>query len=244
MNTSQKVVVITGASSGMGLDLTRAFLSRGDLVVATARNEDKLKSATQSLPNSNNLTLVSGDIGAEETADVLFEAVERKHGRVDVLINNAGIYDNTSFAAFQTDALDKLVRTNLYGFFFVTRAAVRLMQQKQRGVIINVTAAIAIQPLTASPSSVQVMVKGAVNQATKALAIELAPQNIRVNAIAPGIINTPLHDPNTHAFLNSLQPLGRIGDVGDISDAALFLADSDFVTGVILPIDGGITAGR
>lgn len=244
MNTDQKVVVVTGASSGIGLDLTRTFLSRGDLVVATARDENKLKIAAQALPNNNNLTLVSGDIGKESTADMLFATVERKYGRVDVLINNAGIYNSTPFVDFRTDSLDELIRTNIYGFFFFTRSAIRLMQLRQSGSIINVTAAIAIQPLTMAPSPAQVMVKGAINQATKALAIELAPRGIRVNAIAPGIIDTPLHRPEDHQFLNSLQPLGRIGGVSDISDAATFLADGNFITGVILPVDGGITAGR
>ena len=241
---SIKTVIVTGASSGIGFAIARAYLQRGDNVVANARTLERLQSAALQLGQPANLLLVAGDIAEPNTAKRLVDAAIERFGQVDILVNNAGIFIARPFTEYAPDDVQALVDTNLKGFFFAAQAAVPHMRARRSGHIVNITASIAGQPLQSVPAALPVLIKGGINQATRALALELAPHNIQVNAVAPGIIDTPLYVPEMHDFLNGLQPAGRIGTVDEVSDAVLYLGDAAFTTGVILPVDGGMSAGR
>lgn len=241
---SIKTVIVTGASSGIGFAIARAYLQRGDNVVANARTLERLQSAALQLGQPANLLLVPGDIAEPDTAKRLVEAAIERFGQVDILVNNAGIFIARPFTEYAPDDVQALVDTNLKGFFFAAQAAVPHMRERRAGHIVNITASIAGQPLQSVPAALPVLIKGGINQATRALALELAPHNIQVNAVAPGIIDTPLYVPEMHDFLNGLQPAGRIGTVDEVSDAVLYLGDAAFTTGVVLPVDGGMSAGR
>jgi NAD(P)-dependent dehydrogenase (short-subunit alcohol dehydrogenase family) len=239
-----RTVVITGASSGIGLALAKAYLAEGFNVVGNARGRERLEAARRKLGSPENFLLVEGDIGRPETArQVVAAALERFDG-VHVLVNNAGIFNSKPFVEYSPPELDALVRTNLNGFVYVTQEAARHMIAQRRGHIINITASIALQPLGNVPAVLPILIKGGLNQATKALALELAPHNVKVSAVAPGIIDTPLYTPDLHGFLDTLQPMGHMGTTRDITDAVLYLTHAEFTTGVVLPVDGGMAAGR
>ena len=241
---SKKTVVITGASSGIGFALAQAYLRRGDNVVGNARSMERLDAAAERLGRPANFLPVAGDIALAATArEILHQAVAR-FGKIDVLINNAGIFIPKPLVEYTDEDLDRIIDTNLKGFFHITQQSVAHMAGNRDGHIVNITASIAMQPSTRVPALLPVLVKGGLNQATRALAIELADRNIRVNAVAPGIIETPMHDPGTFDFLNSLQPAGRMGQVDDIVGAVTYLTDSAYTTGAILPVDGGAAAGH
>ncbi|WP_434514573.1 SDR family NAD(P)-dependent oxidoreductase [Dechloromonas sp. ARDL1] len=241
---SRKTVIVTGASSGIGFAIARRFLERGDNVVANARTLPRLQAAFGTWSQSTALRLVAGDIGDPATATRLFRTAVDSFGRVDTLINNAGIFVVKPFADYGAEDIAALLDTNLKGFLYPAQEAARVMSAQKSGQIISITASIAEQPYTAVPATLPILIKGGINHATRALAIELAAANVRVNAVAPGIIDTPLHLPENHGFLAGMQPLGRIGRPDDIVDAVVYLADSDFTTGAILPVDGGMSAGR
>jgi NAD(P)-dependent dehydrogenase (short-subunit alcohol dehydrogenase family) len=244
MSNEPRTVVITGASSGIGLALAQACIARGYNVVGNGRSADRLNAAAQTIRKPENFVGISGDIALADTSKRLFDAALEKFGRVDVLVNNAGVFVAKPITRYTSDDLDSLIDTNLKGFFYPTQIAAEHMIANGGGHIVNITAAVGIQPNAKVPSVLPTMVKGGLNQATKALAIELAPHNIKVNAVAPGVIDTPLHNPEKHAFLATLNPFGRVGDSAQIVAAVLYLMDSDFTTGVILPVDGGASAGR
>jgi NAD(P)-dependent dehydrogenase (short-subunit alcohol dehydrogenase family) len=244
MRKQPKTIVITGASSGIGLALAAAYLKRGDKVVGNARNVERLKAAAQSLGNPENFEAVAGDIADPAVGEALIERAVERFGQVDVLINNAGIFNAKPFVEYSSDELEALVNTNLKGFFFPSQAAARHMIPRKSGHIINITASIASQPIQSVPAVLPVLVKGGINHATKALALELAPHNIQVAAVAPGIVDTPLYTQDMHGFLKTLQPAGRIGHTQEIVDAVLYLSDANFTTGVVLPVDGGMSAGK
>lgn len=244
MSDAQRTVVITGASSGIGLALAAAYLKRGYNVVGNARSHERLEAAAKTLGQAENFVGVAGDIGLPDTSARIFAEVVRRFGRVDILVNNAGIFAAKPIASYTTDDFDKMVSTNLKGFFYATQHAVPQMIENGSGHIVNITAALGIQPNVNVPAVLPVMVKGGLNQATKSLAVELAKHNIKVNAVAPGVIDTPLQKPERHPFLATLNPLGRVGNVKEIVQAVLYLTDSDFVTGTILTVDGGAAAGR
>ena len=187
---------------------------------------------------------MAGDIADPATASKLFTEAIARFGRVDVLVNNAGIFNAKAFTEYSTEDLDALVATNLKGFFYVTQEAARHMTARKQGSIINITASIAQQPNAAVPALLPILIKGGLNHATRALAIELAPHNVQVNAVAPGIVDTPLYTSDMHGFLSTLQPAGRIGKPQDIVDAVLYLSDAAFTTGIVLPVDGGMSAGK
>ncbi|MDB5999039.1 MAG: uncharacterized protein JWP52_738 [Rhizobacter sp.] len=244
MSTSNKTVVVTGASSGIGFALAQAYLRRGDNVVGNARTAERLDAAAQKLGSPERFLAVAGDIADPATAKRLFAAAFERFGHVDVLVNNAGIFDPKPFTQYSTEDFDALVNTNLKGFFYATQEAVRHMSERRQGHIVNITASVALAPNAAVPALLPILVKGGLNQATRGLALELAPLNIQVNAVAPGIIDTPMHTPDMHDFLSTLQPSGRIGKPQDIVDAVLYLSDASFTTGVVLPVDGGMSAGK
>ena len=241
---STKTVIVTGASSGIGFAITRAYLQRGDNVVANARTLERLQTAAGQLGQPANLLLVPGDIAEPATAQRLVAAAVERFGQVDILVNNAGIFTAKPFTDYTPEDVQALVDTNLKGFFFAAQAAATHMRERRSGHIVNITASIADQPLQAVPAALPVLIKGGINHATKALALELAPHNIQVSAVAPGIVDTPLYTAEMQGFLKGLQPAGRIGTVEEIAEAVLYLGDATFTTGVVLPVDGGMAAGH
>ena len=243
--TDNETVLITGASSGIGLGVAEAYVKRGANVVLNARNEARLAAAAADLGHPGQIAVVPGDIGRQATGQHLVDIAVERFGRVDVLINNAGHFYPKPFTAYTEEDLDGFLSTHLKGTFFATQAAVQQMRHQGGGVIINITTVLALRGVNAVPASAAVAAKGAMNTLTKSLAIELAADHIRVNAIAPGIIKTPIHGRTDEQFdeLNGLQPLGRVGEVDDIVEAVLYLADAPFTTGVVLPVDGGVAAG-
>jgi NAD(P)-dependent dehydrogenase (short-subunit alcohol dehydrogenase family) len=239
-----KTAIVTGASSGIGLAIARALLDRGYSVVGNARTLARLKQAAEGLDARDRFVAVEGDIGRPEVAKRLFDVARERFGGVDVLVNNAGIFIAKPTAEYTIDDVEQMVSTNLRGFFYPSQQAARHMAERGSGAILNITASLASQPLAAVPALLAVLIKGGIDQATRALALELAPRGVRVNAIAPGIIDTPMHKPETHEFLKALSPMNRLGTTEQIVAAALYLVDAQFTSGVVLPIDGGATAGR
>ncbi|MDZ3991168.1 SDR family NAD(P)-dependent oxidoreductase [Pseudomonas sp. Teo4] len=237
-----RTVIITGASSGLGFALAQAYLERGDNVVGNARSQARLDQAAERLGNPERFIGVAGDIAEASTAQRLFSAALETFGGVDILINNAGIFIPKPITDYTEADVDALVGTNLKGFFYPAQAAARLMTEQGHGHIIAITASVALQPDTRVPALLPVLVKGGLNQAVKGLALELAASGVQVNAVAPGIIDTPLHSGNVEG-LGALSPSGRTGSPQDVVDAVLYLTDARFVSGVILPVDGGSTAG-
>lgn len=237
---TRKTAVITGASSGIGLGLTTALIEHGYRVVANSRH---ITEAGTLVP-SDNLTLVNGDIASSETARRIVDTAIQRFESVDLLVNNAGIFIPKPFTDYTKEDFERLVSTNLSGFLYVTQAAVRQMKRQGSGHVINITTTLADQPIAGVPASVPVLTKGGLNAVTAALAIEFAGDGIRFNAISPGIIDTPMHKPETHGFLKTLHPIQRIGKVSEIVDAVLYLTDATFVTGEVLHVDGGAHAGK
>ena len=244
MKTHPKTIVITGASSGIGLALAGAYLQRGDNVVGNARSDERLQQAAASLGSPDNFLGVAGDVADPAVGDALIQRAIERFGQVDVLINNAGIFNAKPFVEYTQIELEALVNTNLKGFFYPSQAAARHMIERKAGHIISITASIALQPNQAVPAVLPVLIKGGINQATRALALELAPHNIQVTAVAPGIVDTPMYTKEMHGFLNTLQPAGRIATAQEIVDAVLYLSDASFTTGIVLPVDGGMGSGK
>lgn len=242
-HTAGGTAIITGASSGIGLALAQAYLQRGYNVVGNGRSAQALEAAHRELGNTSQFVGVAGDIGEAKTARELLRVAQDRFGQVDVLINNAGIFMSKPFIDFSPDDIERMLDTNLKGVVYATQAVAAHMIGRGQGHIVNLGAAIAMNPVRAVPAGLTALIKGGLNNLTRALALEFSPHNVKVNAVAPGIIDTPMHAPATHAFLSGLHPLNRMGKVTDIVDAVLYLTDSDFTTGVVLPVDGGATAG-
>lgn len=238
--TTQKTAIVTGASSGIGLALTTALLERGYRVVANSRRITE----AGTLAPSDRLALVDGDIANPETAHRIVETAVQRFGSVDVLVNNAGIFISKPFTDYTTEDFGRLVSTNLTGFLYVTQEAVLQMRRQGIGHVVNITTTLADQPIAGVPASIPVLTKGGLNTVTAALAIEYAGEGIRFNAIGAGIIDTPMHKPETHGFLKTLHPIQRIGKVSEIVDAVLYLTEATFVTGEVLHVDGGAHAGK
>lgn len=236
----KQTVLITGASSGIGLALTKAFHREGYNVVANSRRV----TSSEQLKASPSLLLIDGDVGRAATAVTLVEAAVRAFGRLDVLINNAGIFVPKPFGEYTEDDFQRVLDTNVGGFFHVSQEAVRQMRRQGSGQILNITTTLAEQPVAGVNAALTSITKGGLNSVTRGLAIELAPHSIRVNAIAPGIIDTPMHQPENHEALKQLHPIRRLGRVEEIVDAALFLVRAPFITGEVLHVDGGAHAGK
>ena len=241
MTTQQKkTAIVTGASQGIGAGLVEAFLKLGYNVVGNSRNISK----TNPFPVSVNLALVDGDIGDPKTAARIVDTAISRFGQVDVLINNAGIFIPKPFTEYTTEDLNALVSTTLGGFLYVSQLSVKQMLRQKTGSIVNISTTFVDQPIAGVSAAVQIMTKGGLDAVTRALAIEYAKQGIRVNTVALGAINTPMHKPETHEFLKELHPIGRMGEVKEVVDAVLFLIDATFTTGEILHVDGGAHAGK
>ena len=236
MSTSHKVVVVTGASQGIGAGLVKGFRERGYKVVATSRS-------IQPSTDPDILT-VAGDIADPETAErVIREAVAR-FGRIDTLVNNAGIFVAKPFTAYSKEDYAQVVATNMSGFFHISQRAIAEMEKHSSGHIVSVTTSLVDHAIDGVPSVLASLTKGGINAANKSLAIEYAKRGIRVNAVSPGIIKTPMHGVETHAALGSLHPVGHMGEIDDIVQAILYLDSANFVTGEILHVDGGQSAGH
>lgn len=236
MSTSQKVVVITGASQGIGAELVEAFRERDYRVVATARSIKPSDDA--------NILTVAGDIGDPDTARrVISEGVAR-FGRIDTLVNNAGIFIAKPFTQYTAEDYAAITSVNLFGFFYITQLAITEMEKNSSGHVVSVSTTLAESAISGVPSVLASLTKGGLNAATKSLAIEYAKSGIRANAVAPGIIKSPMHAPETHAALGALHPMGHMGEMSDIVNAILYLDSAPFVTGEILHVDGGQSAGH
>ena len=234
----KKTAIVTGAHQGIGAGVVEGFLKKGYNAVATSRK------VSQSLTASPSLVLVDGDIGRQETATKTVEAAIQHFGRIDVLVNNAGIFRTKPFTDFTTDDFNTLVSTNLLGFLYITQLTVKQMLKQRSGSVVTISAALVDQPVAGVNASVSMITKGGLNAVTRSLAIEYAKDGIRFNAVAPGVVDSPLHKDDPKDVLRTFQPMGKIVEVKDIVDAVLFLAEADQISGEILRVDGGAHAGR
>jgi NAD(P)-dependent dehydrogenase (short-subunit alcohol dehydrogenase family) len=240
----EKTAIVTGGSSGIGLAITRALIDRGYAVIGNARTQSRLKKAAEALGSPARFVPVEGDIGRPEIAQRLFDVAIERFGHVDLLVNNAGIFIGKPTVEYSVDDIERMISTNLRGFIYPSQQAARHMAARGSGAIVNITASLASQPQAAAPALMAVLTKGGIDRATRALALELAPKGVRVNAVAPGTIETPMHDAAALEYGKSLSPMRRVGTIDEIVGAALYLIDAGFTTGVVLPVDGGATAGR
>ena len=233
--SGEKTAIITGASGGIGAGLVERFLQEGYNVVATSRD------ASRKLTTTGGIVLVDGDIGKQQTAANAVEAAIKNFGTIDVLVNNAGIFLTKPFTDFTTEDFDALVSTNLLGFFYMTQRSVKEMLKQKSGCVVNITAALADRPIAGVNGSISMITKGGLNSATTNLAIEYARDGIRFNAVAPGEVDTPMHQNDAN---DSLRPGMKKATVKDIVDAVLYLAQAGHVNGEILHLDGAAPARR
>ncbi len=241
MGREQKTVIVTGASQGIGGGVVRAFLARGYNVVGTSRSATKSKELTASA----HLALVDGDIGRLETAENVAQTALNRFGSIDAVVANAGIFSVKRFTDYTPEDLRALVSTNLAGFIYITQLAVRRMQvQKSGGSVVAITAALVENPIAGVPASIPMMTKGGLEAALRSLASEYAKERIRFNAVAPGVVDTPLHAENPREFLETLSPMGSISTVDDIASAVVYLTEARQITGEVLHVDGGAHNGR
>jgi NAD(P)-dependent dehydrogenase (short-subunit alcohol dehydrogenase family) len=236
MGAERKVAVVTGASQGIGAELVKTFRDRNYRVIATSRSIGP--------STDDNVLAVPGDIGNAATAERVIVAGLDRFGRIDTLINNAGIFIAKPFTQYTAAEFGQMLATNLAGFFYLTQRAVAEMTRQGSGHIVQITTSLVDHASSRVPSVLASLTKGGLNAATKSLAIEYAARGIRVNAVAPGIVRTPMHPPETHKALAAMHPLNRMGEISDIIEAILYLEDAGFVTGEILHVDGGQSAGH
>ena len=236
MNIPHKVAVVTGASRGIGAGVVEGFRKQGFAVVATSR------SITGS--NDPEVVTVAGDIADPETAEKVVATAVERFGRIDTLVNNAGVFVAKPFIEFTQEDYDRNMGVNVAGFFHITQRVAAEMLKQGFGHIVTITTSLVDQPIAGVPAALASLTKGGLNAVTKELAIEFAKSGVRVNAVSPGIIKTPMNPPETHAALAGLHPVGRMGEIRDIVDAVLYLETAGFVTGEILHVDGGQNAGR
>jgi NAD(P)-dependent dehydrogenase (short-subunit alcohol dehydrogenase family) len=236
MATEQKVAVITGASRGIGAALVKAYRDRNYRVVATALSIEPSK--------DDDVLAVPGDIADRETAERAISEGVSRFGRIDTLVNNAGIFISKPFTQYTEADFAAILGVNVAGFFHITQLAIAEMEKHGSGHVVQITTSLVDHAQSASPSVLASLTKGGLNAATKSLAIEYAKRGIRVNAVSPGIIKSPMNPVETHAQLGALHPVGRMGEISDIVEAILYLESAGFVTGEILHVDGGQSAGH
>ena len=236
MNSSNKVAIVTGASQGIGAGLVQAFRDRGYRVVANSRS---IKPS-----NDPDILTVPGDIADRAVADRIVSEGLAKFGRIDTLVNNAGIFLAKPFTQYTAQDYADNLSVNVAGFFNITQAALAEMEKQGSGHVVSITTSLVDHAIDGVPSVLASLTKGGLNAATKSLAIEYAKRGIRVNAVSPGVIKTPMHAPETHDWLAALHPVARLGEIGDIAQAVIYLESAGFVTGEILHVDGGQSAGH
>jgi NAD(P)-dependent dehydrogenase (short-subunit alcohol dehydrogenase family) len=241
MAAKLRTAIVTGASQGIGAGAVNAFLERGYRVVANSRNITK----SGAFAASDNLVLIDGDIGDPATAAKIAETAVARFGTIDVLLNNAGIFFSKPFVEYTKADFESLIATNVAGFLYSTQRAVQqMLAQNSGGSIINVTTTMAQHPIAGIPSTVPMITKGGLESVTRCLAIEYAKQGIRVNAVAPGVVDTPMHESDNKDVLKGLSPMGRLVSVSEVVDAIVYLSEAATVTGEILHVDGGSHAGK
>jgi len=241
MANTPKTVIVTGGSQGIGAGLVNAFLNRGYSVVANSRNISK----SVAFAASDKLALVDGSIAETATAAKIAEVAKSKFRSIDALVNNAGIYFSKQFTDYTIDDLRSLVSVNIEGFFFISQLVIKqMLAQKTGGSIVNITTTMADHPIAGVNCAVPMITKGGLEAVTRSLAMEYAKQGIRVNAVAPGVVDTPMHEDHPKDVLKTLQPMGQIVDVKDIVDAIVYLTEAGQVTGEVLHVDGGAHVGK
>ncbi len=237
---SKKTAIVTGASQGIGAAVARAFLDRGYDVVGNARSF-----SSASFTQSPNLALVEGDIGLATTAEKIAQTAIEKFGSIDHVVSNAGIFSSKPFTDYTADEFRAFVSTNLEGFIFITQLAVsQMLAQGTGGSVTCITASLADNPIVGVPASIPAITKGGLDAVILSLASEYAKSNIRFNAVAPGVVDTHLHDTAQKDFMKTLSPMGTISEAKDIADAVVYLTEARYVTGEVLHVDGGAHAGR
>ena len=234
----KKTAIVTGAEQGIGAGLVERFLEEGYNVVGTSLH------ASRSSTASSRLIFVEGDIGKQETAAKTVDAALENFGTIDVLVNNAGIFIVKPFIEYTAEDFNAVAHVNLLGFMHITQLAVKQMLKQKSGNVITITGALADNPIAGVNASVAMITKGGLNTITRHLAIEYAKEGIRFNAVAPGVVDTPLHRNDPQDQLRTQQPMGKIASIKDIADAVLYLAQAEQVTGEILHVDGGAHSGR
>ena len=237
--TEPRAAIVTGASSGIGLGITRALLGHGYSVVANSRTISKSKD----LKPSADLVLVDGDIGKKETAIKVVDAAMKHFGRVDLLVNNAGIYMPKPFTEYTPEDFEAMINTNVAGYFFVTQQVVTQMRKQKSGHIVSISTVLTDQPLAGAPISLPVITKSTMPAFSRALAMEFVADGIRANTISPGIVDTPMNANDDHEVLKKLNPVRRLVQVSEIVDALLYLQSAPMVNGENIRIDGGAHAG-
>ena len=241
MTTQQKTVIVTGASQGIGAAVANLFLERGYNVVGNSRNIEK----KNELSRANNLALVGGDIGEAATAARVVETAVKRFGRIDALVNNAGIFIVKPFTDYTSEDFKALSSTNLDGFIYITQLAVKqMLAQKSGGSVVSITTSLVEHPIAGFTASIPMITKGGIDAVSRSLAMEYAKEGIRVNTVAPGIVDTPLHANNPKDFLKTLSPTGQIAAGRDIAEAVFYLTQASQVTGETLHVDGGAHLGR
>src|SRR5213082_2789096 len=241
MSSQRKTAVVTGASQGIGAGIVKGFVERGWSVVANSR---KVTQSTE-VAASNQVALVDGNIGEPATAAKIVETALSRFKSIDALVNNAGIFFTKPFTDYTAEDFKSLVSTNLEGFLYVTQLSIKqMLAQKTGGSIVTITAALARNPIRGVKAAVPMITKGGLETVTRHLAMEYAKDGIRVNAVAPGVVDTPLHTNDPKEALRSLNPMGRPSTIKDITDAVMYLTDAATVTGDILYVDGGAHVGK
>jgi NAD(P)-dependent dehydrogenase (short-subunit alcohol dehydrogenase family) len=239
----KQTIIVTGASSGIGKEIARTFLEKGDNVVINSSTAEKLKQAYQELGGGTNLAMVAGDVSDKETGEKLLATALARFGTADVLVNNAGIFETRPFLEVDEAHLDRFLNTNLKGTFFTTQAVIPQMLKQHGGVVINIGTPLVNHALGGAPTTAPLSSKGAIHSLTIQLAAEFGKHNIRINTIAPGVIRTPMHG-NDADQSAGLHLLNRIGEVEDIAEMVYTVAKSNFINGAIINVDGGMAAGH
>ena len=241
MSGPRKTAIVTGASQGIGAGIVKAFIEQGWSVVANSR---KVTQSTE-VAASNQVALVDGHIGEPATAAKIVETALSRFQSIDALVNNAGIFFTKPFTDYTAEDFRSLVSTNLEGFLYVTQLSIKqMLAQKTGGSIVTITAALARNPIRGVPAAVPMITKGGLETITQHLAMEYAKDGIRVNAVAPGVVDTPLHKETRRDVMQSLSPMGRVSTVKDITDAVMYLTDAATVTGETINVDGGAHFGH
>ena len=232
----QRVAIITGASQGIGAGLVKAYRERGYAVIATARSIGPSE--------DSGIVTIAGDIADPDTAQRVVDGAVERFGRIDTLINNAGIYIGKPFTEYTPEDFNAMIAVNLAGFFYMTTRTIRHMLGQGWGHVVNVSTALVEQPDRSRPAALQTLTKGGLAAVTRSLAVEYASRGLRINAVSLGVIKTPLHDESSYAGMGALHPIGRVGEIEDVVGGVFYLESAPFVTGEILHIDGGQSAGH